>query len=33
LRLALCLIAPLLLAAASPSYRYQIDTARSEVSA
>ena len=33
MRLALCLIAPLLLAAASPSYRYQIDTARSEVSA
>lgn len=37
MRLALCLpvalIAPLLLAAAQPAYRYQIDAARSEVSA
>lgn len=33
MRLALCLIAPLLIGAASPSYRYQIDTTRSEVSA
>ena len=33
MRLALCLIAPLLVGAASPSYRYQIDTARSDVSA
>ena len=33
MRLALCLIAPLLIGAASPSYRYQIDAARSEVSA
>lgn len=33
MRLVLCLVAPLLIGAASPSYRYQIDAARSEVSA